>query len=63
MQDPVVTKTGRSYERSALLEHLNRSGTDPISREPVRKDELISNGALREACEDFILHNPWALDW
>jgi STIP1 homology and U-box containing protein 1 len=63
MQDPVMTRTGRSYERSALVEHLSRSATDPITREPIRKDELLPNINLREACEDFISNNPWAVDW
>jgi hypothetical protein len=32
-RDPVITPSGFSYERSALLEHLSRVGKfDPISR-------------------------------
>ncbi|KAI9726228.1 MAG: hypothetical protein M1835_003783, partial [Candelina submexicana] len=29
MHDPVMTKTGQSYDRATILEHLKRSQTDP----------------------------------
>ncbi|KAL9613815.1 MAG: hypothetical protein Q9167_001662 [Letrouitia subvulpina] len=63
MYDPVVTKTGNSYERSTLLEHLKRSPTDPLTREPLTVDELRPNLALKEACELFLRENGWAVDW
>ncbi|OAA48466.1 Tetratricopeptide-like helical [Metarhizium rileyi] len=63
MVDPVVTKTGKSYERSAIMEHLRRQSTDPLTREPLLPSELRPNLALRQACEDFIQENGWAVDW
>ncbi|KAH8804934.1 hypothetical protein F5884DRAFT_431352 [Xylogone sp. PMI_703] len=63
MVDPVVTKTGQSYERSAIMEHLKRSATDPLTREPLRPDELRPNLALKQACEEFLEGNGWAVDW
>lgn len=63
MIDPVSTKTGKSYERASILEHLRRSPTDPLTREPLRVDELRPNLALREACEAFIKENGWAVDY
>ncbi|KZF25332.1 U-box-domain-containing protein [Xylona heveae TC161] len=63
MHDPVVTKTGHSYERSAILEHLKRSPTDPLTREPLVIDDLRPNLALREACAEFLEKNGWAVDW
>lgn len=63
MVDPVVTKTGKSYERAAILEHLRRSPTDPLTREPLQPSDLRTNLTLRQACEDFLEENGWAYDW
>jgi hypothetical protein len=44
MEDPVVTVSGVSYERYALLEHFKRNGQfDPVTRLPTCSKVLISN--------------------
>ncbi|KAK4174885.1 putative CHIP protein [Triangularia setosa] len=63
MVDPVITKTGKSYERTAILEHLRRSQTDPLTREPLHPSELRANLDLKQACEEFLEENGWAADW
>ncbi|KAL2061595.1 hypothetical protein VTL71DRAFT_6972 [Oculimacula yallundae] len=63
MLDPVVTKTGQSYDRSSIMEHLRRSPTDPLTREPLQVSDLRPNLALRAACEEFLDENGWAVDW
>ncbi|RDL33743.1 uncharacterized protein BP5553_08111 [Venustampulla echinocandica] len=63
MVDPVVTKTGQSYDRSSIMEHLRRSPTDPLTREPLRAEDLRPNLALRAACDEFLQENGWAVDW
>ncbi|TVY31599.1 STIP1 homology and U box-containing protein [Lachnellula subtilissima] len=63
MLDPVVTKTGNSYERSSIMEHLKRSPTDPLTRDPLRVEDLRPNLALKSACEEFLKENGWAVDW
>ncbi|KAI0006252.1 U-box-domain-containing protein [Xylariaceae sp. FL0662B] len=63
MVDPVVTRTGKSYERASIEEHLRRHPTDPLTREPLRPEHLRPNLALKEACEEFLEHNGWAVDW
>ncbi|KAH7391551.1 U-box domain-containing protein [Cadophora sp. MPI-SDFR-AT-0126] len=63
MLDPVVTKTGQSYDRSSIMEHLRRSPTDPLTREPLQVSDLRPNLALRAACEEFLQENGWAVDW
>ncbi|KAG4441746.1 hypothetical protein IFR05_002737 [Cadophora sp. M221] len=63
MLDPVVTKTGQSYDRSSIMEHLRRSPTDPLTREPLQVTDLRPNLALRAACEEFLAENGWAVDW
>jgi STIP1 family protein 1 len=61
--DHQQTKTGQSYDRSSIMEHLKRSQTDPLTREPLRLEDLRPNLALREACEEFLEQNGWAVDW
>ncbi|KAF2188586.1 U-box-domain-containing protein [Zopfia rhizophila CBS 207.26] len=64
MHDPVVTKNGRSYERATIIEHLKRSATDPLTREPLTIAELRPNIALKEACTEFMEANSgWIYDW
>ncbi|KAF2733337.1 FMN-linked oxidoreductase [Polyplosphaeria fusca] len=63
MHDPVVTRNGRSYERATLIEHLKRSPIDPLTREPLRIEDLRPNMALKEACTEFMEHNSgWVYD-
>lgn len=63
MVDPVMTKTGKSYERASLLEHLKRSKTDPVTREHLDVSDLRPNIDLRDACAEFLEENGWAVDW
>ncbi|KAL7792026.1 hypothetical protein V8C37DRAFT_381380 [Trichoderma ceciliae] len=63
MVDPVITKTGKSYERATIMEHLRRHPSDPLTREPLAAADLRPNLALRQACEEFLEENGWAVDW
>jgi len=64
MHDPVITKTGQSYERATIVEHLKRNPTDPLSRNPLRVDELRPNVNLKKACDEFWEGSKgWAYDW
>ncbi|KAL1297041.1 hypothetical protein AAFC00_004632 [Neodothiora populina] len=64
MHDPVVTKTGHSYERATLLEHLKRSPTDPLTRERLTVNDLRPNIALRHTLEEFWkTAGNWAIEW
>ncbi|KAG8628121.1 hypothetical protein KVT40_003994 [Elsinoe batatas] len=64
MHDPVVTKNGHSYERSTLQEHLKRSPTDPLTRDPLTINDLRPNIALRKALDEFWERaETWAIDW
>ncbi|KAI5788319.1 hypothetical protein EDC01DRAFT_155752 [Geopyxis carbonaria] len=63
MFDPVITKHGHSYDRATLLDHLKRSPTDPLTREPLTVNDLRPNLALKKACEAFLEENGWAVDW
>ncbi|KAK3955827.1 hypothetical protein QBC32DRAFT_252360 [Pseudoneurospora amorphoporcata] len=63
MVDPVMTKTGKSYERASIEEHLRRSETDPLTRTPLTIKDLVPNIDLKHACEEFLEENGWAGDW
>ncbi|KAK7735547.1 hypothetical protein SLS53_007460 [Cytospora paraplurivora] len=63
MVDPVITRTGKSYERASLLEHLKRSKTDPVTRDHLDASDLRPNLDLRDACAEFLEENGWAVDW
>lgn len=63
MVDPVMTKTGKSYERASIEEHLRRSETDPLTRTPLTIKDLVPNIDLKHACEEFLNENGWAVDW
>lgn len=63
MVDPVITKMGKSYERASIMEHLRRHPIDPLTREPLTPAELRPNLALKQACEEFLEENGWAVDW
>ena len=63
MHDPMMTKTGNSYDRVTLLEHLKRSHTDPLTREPLQADDIRPNLALKQACDEFLENNGWAVDY
>lgn len=65
MHDPVITKNGHSYERSTIYEHLKRSPTDPLTRDPLKIDDLRSNFGLKAACDEFWDSgaSEWVVDW
>lgn len=65
MHDPVMTINGHSYERSTIYEHLKRSKTDPLTREPLTIDDLRPNFGLKAACDEFWDSgaSDWIIDW
>ncbi|KAI9141654.1 hypothetical protein BKA69DRAFT_1038387 [Paraphysoderma sedebokerense] len=52
-KEPVVTPSGHSYEKCALLEHLKTFGTDPFTRAKLESEQLYPNYALVEAVANF----------
>ena len=48
MKNPVMDKNGRSFEKSAILEWLNRGNTHcPLTRQPLKPSSLIPNYSLK----------------
>lgn len=55
MKDPVVDPEGNSYDREAILSWLEKNSTSPITRNPLRAEDLVPNRALKETM-DLILN-------
>lgn len=54
MEDPVITDSGQTYERSAIEEHMERNGkTDPFTRQPI-KGPLYPCITIKKAIQDFL---------
>lgn len=47
MRDPVLSRYGHSYERSAIIEWLLKRPECPLTRQPLKLSDLITNYRLR----------------
>ncbi|GKZ00513.1 hypothetical protein MPSEU_001003700 [Mayamaea pseudoterrestris] len=58
MQDPVLSKYGHSYERSAIVEWLAaHSNTCPLTRRTMHLSDLITHPTLRAAIRQWQIEN------
>jgi hypothetical protein len=62
MSHPLVSKTGKHYERSAIIAWLMKSNTCPLTRQPLSLSHLISDRALEEEIKRFKERHEIALD-
>ena len=53
MVDPYITRYGNSYERTAIMTHLQRSSTDPLTRLPLDRRGIFPNNNLLLAIVDW----------
>ncbi|CAK9140886.1 unnamed protein product [Ilex paraguariensis] len=61
LRDPVITPSGITYERAAIVHHLKKVGKfDPVTREPLDLSQLIPNLAVKEAVQAFLEKHGWA---
>lgn len=61
MRDPVITPSGITYDRQDIEEHLRRVGHfDPINRQPLRANQLVTNLAMKEVVDAYLSENEWA---
>jgi len=54
MKDPVIGPDGQTYERSAIISWVQKHGTSPITRLPMKIDQLFPNRALKNTIEDML---------
>jgi hypothetical protein len=48
MRDPVICPEGQSFERQAIELWLDKEPTNPMTRHPLTKEELVPNRALKD---------------
>jgi len=53
MKDPVIDHEGNSYEKNAIVEWLTKNETSPITRNPLKLDQLSPNRALKDLIEEM----------
>ncbi|ESQ49296.1 hypothetical protein EUTSA_v10021313mg [Eutrema salsugineum] len=60
-RDPVISPSGVTYERAAILEHIKKVGRfDPITREKLDPSKLVPNLAIKEAVAAYLDKHVWA---
>ena len=60
MNDPVVTPSMHRFERKAIEDWIRRNGTCPITRDPLRLDQLRPDRDVKSAIEGYIKHQSKA---
>ena len=58
MIDPVVTCDGYTYERTAIVQWLERRSTSPLTGAPLAHTNLVSNGMARSLIREFAEAHP-----
>lgn len=60
-RDPVISTSGITYERAAILDHLRKVGHfDPITRAPLTAAQIVPNLAIKEAVQAYLDAHGWA---
>jgi len=57
MRDPVMSKYGHSYERQAILKWLVNHKECPMSRQPLKLSDLLTNHNLRSQIRRWQIEN------
>jgi hypothetical protein len=58
MRDPLMCRSGQSYERSAILVWIQKHGnTCPLTRMPLSARDLVSNRALQYRINSWLVVN------
>lgn len=53
LKDPVISPSGYTYERSELEKWVNEFHNDPITREKLEMNQVISNRAIQDASTHY----------
>ena len=54
MKSPVIDPDGYSYEKEAIIKWLEDNDTSPITRNPLKVDDLRPNRALKDSIELYL---------
>lgn len=61
METPMMSRSGHSFERSAIIAWVQENGTHPLTREPMTLRGLISNSSLQEQIRGWKLVHQGAV--
>jgi hypothetical protein len=53
MKEPVMTRWGHNFERSAIVEWIQQNGVCPLTRNPMTLKDLVINRALQDQIQDW----------
>ena len=53
MEDPVITPYGTTYERSAILNWIEKNKTDYNSNKKLTADMLVTNYVLKASLQEY----------
>ncbi len=53
MKNPVLAPSGNYYEKDAILDWIERNGTDPLTRETLSPDMLIEDNDYKKAIIEY----------
>ena len=54
MTDPVLAPDTHNYEREAIVRYLHATPISPLTRQPMRVEQLIPNRELRQEIEQLL---------
>ena len=54
MAEPVISREGHSYERTAILTWIAEHGTSPLTRKLLRPAQLVRNRSLQTKIKFFL---------
>ena len=55
-QDPVIVKSGHTYERDYITQAIRQTGKDPKTRELLRLDDITDNYLVNKIVQEFRSH-------
>jgi hypothetical protein len=53
MKEPVMTRWGHNFERSAIVEWIQRNEVCPLTRNPMTLKDLVINRSLQDQIQDW----------
>ena len=53
MENPVITPSGNYYEKKAIIDWINKEGTDPMTRERLTIDMLIEDNEYKKQIIEY----------
>ena len=53
MQDPVKAPDGHTYERTAIVQAIQTYGMSPLTRQPMRVEDLVTDYTLKKLIDEI----------